>query len=147
MALLRYEPWGTMARLHRQIDQIFGDTFGAPAANGEDSVEWSPSVDIHEEPDKFVVAADLPGVESKDINITADNGVLTISGQRRSLQREQRKGYSRLERLEGTFLRRFTLPDNVKADDIRAQHTNGVLQVTIPKAQAPEPKRIAIETH
>jgi len=147
MALLRYEPWGTMARLHRQIDQIFGDTFGAPAADGDKSVEWTPSVDVHEEPEKFVVQADLPGVESKDINVTADHGVLTISGQRRSQQREQREGFSRLERLEGAFLRRFTLPDNVNADEIRAQHTNGVLQVTIPKVRAPEPKRIAIDTH
>ncbi len=147
MALLRYEPWNTMARLHRQIDQIFGDTFSAPAASGEGTVAWIPAVDIHEEPDKFVVQADLPGVESKDISVTADNGVLTLGGRRRSEQREQSKGCSRLERVEGAFLRRFTLPDNVKSDDIRAHHSNGVLEVTIPKVQAPEPRRVNVETH
>ncbi len=147
MALLRYEPWNTMERLHRQIYQVFGDTFTTPAANGGDTAEWAPAVDIHEQPDKFVVQADLPGVESKDLSVTADNGVLTISGQRRSEQREQHKGFSRLERVEGSFLRRFTLPENVRADDIRARHANGVLEVTIPKAQAPEPRRVAIETH
>jgi HSP20 family protein len=147
MALLRYEPWNTMERLHRQIYQVFGDTFATPAANAEATVEWAPAVDIHEEPDRFVVQADLPGVESKDLNVTADNGVLTISGQRRSEQREQHKGLSRLERVAGSFLRRFTLPENVKTDDIRARHANGVLEVTIPKVQAPEPRRVAIETH
>lgn len=147
MALLRFEPWNTMERLHRQIDQIFGDTFSTPAANGQGTVDWIPAVDIHEEPDKFVVRADLPGVESKDLNVTADNGVLTVSGQRRSEQREQHKGFARLERVEGSFLRRFTLPENVRSDDIRARHANGVLEVTIPKTQAPEPRRVAIETH
>jgi HSP20 family protein len=147
MALLHYEPWTTMERLHRQIDQIFGDSFSAPAANGQGVVDWVPAMDIHEEPDKFIVQADLPGVDSKDISVTADNGVLTISGQRRAGQGEQHKGFSRLERAAGAFLRRFTLPDNVRTDDIRAQHANGVLQVTIPKVQAPEPRRVAIETH
>jgi HSP20 family protein len=147
MALLRYEPWNMMERFHRQIEQVFGDSFSAPAANGESAAAWIPAVDVHEESDKFVVRADLPGVESKDLNVTADNGVLTISGQRHSEQREQHQGFSRLERVEGAFLRRFTLPENVKADDIRARHSNGVLEVTIPKAQAPEPRRVAIETH
>ena len=146
MALSRYEPWNTMDRLHRQIDQLFGDGFSTPAASGEGSVAWVPAVDIHEEPDKFVVQADLPGVASKDISVTADNGVLTITGHRRSEQREQQKGYSRLERVEGSFLRRFTLPDNIKADEIRAEHDNGVLHVIIPKVKAPEPRRVTVES-
>jgi HSP20 family protein len=146
MALLRYEPWNRVERWHRQIEQILGDTLSTPT-NGEGAAEWVPSVDVHEEPEQFVVQADLPGVESKDINVTADQGVLTISGQRRSEQREKHKGFSRVERVAGSFVRRFTLPDNVRTDDIRAQHVNGVLQVTIPKAQAPEPKRVAIEAH
>ena len=125
MALLHYEPWGTMERLHRQIGQIMGDTFSTPAANGEGAIAWVPSVDVHEESDKFVVRADLPGVESKDISVTADQGVLTLSGQRRAGQREQHKGFSRIERAEGTFQRRFTLPDNAQIDNIRALHVNG----------------------
>ncbi len=100
----------------------------------------------HEESDKYVIQADLPGVESKDISVTADHGLLTITGHRRSEQREQQKGYSRLERVEGSFLRRFTLPDNTQADGIRAEHDNGVLHVVIPKVQAPEPRRVAVET-
>ncbi|HEY6452631.1 MAG TPA: Hsp20/alpha crystallin family protein [Steroidobacteraceae bacterium] len=147
MTLVRYEPWHVMDRLHRQIDQIFGDTFAAPAATGESSVAWIPTVDIHEEPDKFVVRADLPGVEPKDISITAENRVLTLRGARHFEHRENQKGFERLERIEGSFLRRFTLPDNVQEEQIKARHVNGVLEVTIPKLPAPEPRRVSVETH
>src|SRR5580698_1697395 len=82
MTLLRYEPWGVVARLQRHFDQSFGDYAGA-ASNDESHAAWIPSVDIHQESDKFVVRADLPGVEPKDINVTAENGVLTVSGERK----------------------------------------------------------------
>jgi HSP20 family protein len=146
MALLRYEPWGVVARLQRQFDQAFGDSFAA-SANGESHAAWIPSVDIHEESDKFLVRADLPGVEPKDIQVTADNGVLTVAGERRFERKDEQKSTSRYERIEGRFLRRFTLPENVQTDNIRARHSNGVLELTIPKAAAPEPKRVAVETH
>jgi HSP20 family protein len=146
MVIARYEPWNYMDRLHRQIDQIFGDAFAAPAATGENSVSWMPAVDVHEEPDRFLVRADLPGVDTKDISITAENGVLTLRGQRKFEKRDNQRGFERLERIEGTFLRRFTLPDNVNTDDIKASHRNGVLEVTIPKQAAPEPKRVQVES-
>lgn len=147
MTLIRYEPWNVMDRLHRQIDQIFGDSFASPAASGENSVAWIPTVDIHEEPEKFVVRADLPGVDPKDISITAENRVLTLRGQRHFERSENQKGFERLERVEGSFLRRFTLPNNVQDDQIKARHVNGVLEVTIPKVAAPEPRRVSVETH
>jgi HSP20 family protein len=147
MTLIRYEPWHSVSRLHRHIDQIFGDSFAAPAANGENAVSWVPTVDIHEEQDKFVVRADLPGVTPADISITAENRVLTLRGQRQFERGENQKGFERLERVEGTFLRRFTLPSNVQDDQIKARHVNGVLEVTIPKTPTPEPRRISVETH
>ncbi len=147
MTLVRYEPWNVMDRLHRQIDQIFGDSFAVPAAAGEAEANWAPSVDIHENADKFVVLADLPGVEPKDIEITAENNVLTLRGRRQFERRENQKGFERLERVSGTFLRRFTLPDNVQTDQIKARHNNGVLEVSIPKVAAPEPRRVSVETH
>jgi HSP20 family protein len=110
-------------------------------------VAWIPTVDIHEEPDKFVVRADLPGVEPKDISITAENRVLTLRGERRFERSATQKGFERLERVEGSFLRRFTLPNNVQDDQIKARHVNGVLEVTIPKVPAPEPRRVSVETH
>lgn len=147
MTLVRYEPWAVMNRLHRQIDQIFGDNVGNAAANGEAAVDWLPPIDIHEAADKFVLLADVPGVEPKDIEITAENGVLTVRGRRQFEAREQQQGFQRLERAEGAFLRRFTLPERVQADAIKARHSNGVLEVTIPKVAAPEPRRVNIETH
>ena len=154
MVLVRYEPWSAVERLHRQIGQIFGGNIDAPAANGdaaqatEDAgATWSPSVDVFEQTDSFVVRADLPGVEPKDIQITAEKGVLSVTGERKLERPEDQKSVSRLERVEGRFLRRFTLPENVKTDDIRARHLNGVLEVTIPKLAAVEPKRVSVETH
>ncbi|MGA2023802.1 MAG: Hsp20/alpha crystallin family protein [Steroidobacteraceae bacterium] len=147
MTLIRYEPWNVLDRLHRQVDQIFGDSFAAPAAAGDSSVTWIPSVDVQEESDKFIVRADLPGVESKDISITADNRVLTLRGERHFERKTNQKGFERLERIEGAFLRRFTLPNNVQDDQIKARHVNGVLEVTIPKVPAPEPRRVSVEAH
>jgi HSP20 family protein len=145
MTLLRYEPWGVVARLQRQFERSFGEAANT-RANGENQV-WIPSVDIHQEADKFVVRADLPGVEPKDISVTAENGVLTVSGERKFERNQEQNGSSRYERLEGRFVRRFTLPDNVQTDHIRARHSNGVLELTIPKVAAAEPRRVAVETH
>jgi HSP20 family protein len=136
-----------MDRLHRQVDQIFGDSFAAPAATTDSSVTWIPSVDVQEEADKFIVRADLPGVEPKDISITADNRVLTLRGERHFERSDKQQGFERLERVEGAFLRRFTLPNNVQDDQIKARHVNGVLEVTIPKVPAPEPRRVSVEAH
>lgn len=145
MILTRYEPWTAMSRLHRQLDQLFGDTFGTPesAAN----VAWVPAVDVHEEKDRFVVRADLPGVEQKDIAITAEDGVLTIRGERHSERRENDRGYERIERTSGTFLRRFTLPETAQAEAIKARHANGVLEVSIPKQPKVEPRKISIDSN
>jgi len=147
MTIVRYEPWNLMNRLHREIDSIFGDSFATPAAASAQSVSWAPSVDVREDDKQFTVHADLPGVEAKDIQVTADNGVLTIRGERRFERKEGKQGFERLERVEGSFLRRFTLPDNVRADDIKARHVNGVLELTIPKQVAPEPRRVNVEVN
>lgn len=146
MTLLRYEPWGVVARLQRHFDQAYSDS-AAASASGESQAAWIPSIDIHQHSDKFVLRADLPGVEPKDIEVTAENGVLTVKGERRFERSDDQKGNSRYERVEGRFLRRFTLPENVQTDNIRARHSNGVLELTIPKAAAPEPKRVTVETH
>src|SRR6185295_14620123 len=119
MTLVRYEPWRLVNRLHQQLDQAFGDTFGAPEASSATNADWLPAVDIQEEPERFVVRADLPGVDRKDIEITAENGVLTIRGERRSENRENGKGYERVERVVGSFVRRFTLPETANTEEIK----------------------------
>ena len=146
MNIVHYEPWRLMGRLHREIDQLFGDTF-ATESDGNQAITWTPSVDVHEEPDRYTVRADLPGVEAKDIHVTAAEGVLTIRGSRRIEKRENHKGYERLERVAGDFLRRFSLPENAHAEDIKAKHSNGVLEVVIPKTPVVEPRRVNVEVN
>ena len=146
MAIVRYEPWAVVNRLHQSLDQFFNDTLSSPEASSPPSVAWVPRVDIHEEKDRFVVLADVPGVDPKDIDITAEKGVLTVRGERRAEKRVTDNGYERLERVSGAFLRRFTLPEGANTESITAKQTNGVLEVTIPKTPAVQPRRISIDS-
>jgi HSP20 family protein len=146
MTLVSYEPWTLVSRLHRQFDQAFNKTSAPSEAATSQSVSWIPRVDIYEESARFVVLADVPGVEPKDIDITAENGVLTIRGERRSQKKESDKnGYERVERTSGSFLRRFTLPESANTETIKAKQTNGVLEVSIPKHPLVQPRRISVE--
>jgi HSP20 family protein len=138
MTIVRYEPWALFGRLQQQLEHALGDADGA-------TISWIPRVDIREEAGRFVVAADLPGVEGKDIEITADKGVLTIRGERRSEKKDKGDGYERVERASGTFLRRFTLPESADAEAIKATHVNGVLEVSIPKRPQAQPRRIDVQ--
>ena len=137
MSIIRYEPWALLNRLHRELDQTFETA--ARDAN------WSPAVDIHEEEQRFVLHADLPGVKPADIEITAEKGVLTLRGERNFEQRNDSGHYSRVERVTGKFVRTFTLPENVQTDAIRASFKDGVLELTIPKIAKPEPRRIEVQ--
>jgi HSP20 family protein len=104
-----------------------------------------PAVDIHEEPERYVISADVPGVDPNAIEVSMENGVLTISGARRSERSEERaSGARRVERLYGNFYRRFALPDTADADNVEARSVNGVLEVTIPKKAQPQPKKITV---
>ena len=145
MTLVRYEPWALVDRLQRSFDRAFDTGFHASQDSDSHNVSWIPSVDVHEQPERFVVRADLPGVDRAAIEITADKGVLTLRGERKVEKREQKDGYSRHERVAGSFLRRFTLPENADGDAITATHVNGVLEVVIPKKVQPEARRIKIE--
>jgi HSP20 family protein len=137
MTVVRYEPWALLNRLHRELDQTF-DTVARDAT-------WSPAVDVHEEAERFVVRADLPGVKPADIEITADKGVLTLRGTRNFEQKSAEGKYSRVERVSGKFTRSFTLPENVQADAIKASFKDGVLELTIPKVAKVEPRRIEVQ--
>jgi HSP20 family protein len=137
MTVVRYEPWGLLNRLRREIDQTFEQTAS--------DATWTPAVDIHEEPKQFVVRADLPGVKPADIEITAERGVLSLRGARNFEQKSDDGHYSRVERVTGKFVRTFTLPENVQTDAIKAQFKDGVLELTIPKVAKPEPRRIEVQ--
>jgi HSP20 family protein len=148
MAITRYEPWSLVNRLHQDLDRLMGREFG-----GRDDDEswgavsdWMPAVDVQETKDAFVLTADLPGVNPNDIDITMENGVLTLRGRRVHEQRTEEKGFRRIERSSGEFFRRFTLPDIADPDSISAQTNNGVLTVRIAKRAEVQPRRIEIKS-
>lgn len=142
MAIVRYEPLNLFDQFNREINRLFN---GTPVqANTAQERNWVPAVDIREEENRFILAADLPGVERKDVDVTLEDGVLTIRGERRAESEEKREGIHRRERIHGTFLRQFTLPDTVNAEQISATVKDGVLEVIIPKQDRPEPRRITV---
>jgi HSP20 family protein len=146
MTLVSYEPWSFVNRLQRELNQAFNNGSNGAEVVHTPSASWSPRVDIYEEAERFVVVADVPGVEAKDIDITAENGVLTVKGQRGSERKDTGKnGYERIERTSGSFVRRFTLPESANTESITAKQTNGVLEVSIPKQPKVQPRRISVE--
>jgi HSP20 family protein len=140
MTVVRYEPWSLVSRLQRDIDRLFA----APQTTAADSGAWLPPVDIHEEANQFVLNVDLPGVDPKAVEITSDQGVLTIRGQREESRREAGAA-RRVERISGEFQRRFSLPDSADTQNIKARAVNGVLEVAIPKLAQVQPHRITVE--
>jgi len=147
MALVRYEPWNLFNQLQSEINRLFEARTAAGSEDNSTVVtsHWMPAVDIREERDRFVLFADIPGVDPKDIEVTMENGVLTIRGERKLESEEEMEGYKRVERARGTFYRRFGLPDSADPERISARGKNGVLEVTIPKHERVQPRKIAVE--
>ncbi|BAW80142.1 heat shock protein Hsp20 [Candidatus Nitrosoglobus terrae] len=141
-----YEPLHTLGQLQREVNRLF-DTSPVRHADEADlaTSDWVPAVDIKEDTDRFIIYADLPGVEGKDIEITLDNSILTLKGHRESSKSEERQGYKRVERVSGTFLRRFTLPSSVDAAKVSARSQSGVLELVIPKNQQSQTRKITVE--
>lgn len=146
MTLMRYQPLTSVSDLQREINRLFDAPWKRDEdANGVMSSDWAPAVDIREEDSQFVLYVDVPGIEPGQIEITFENGVLTLKGQREHVREEEQNSYKRMERVRGTFMRRFTLPDTVDGDAISARTENGVLQVIVPKGAKAQPRRIEIQ--
>lgn len=146
--ITRYEPWSLMSQLHDEMSKFFDTPLSRRLDEGMlGEGEWTPQVDVLEEADRFLIKADVPGVEPSQIEVHAENGVLTIRGHRESEHKEEDKdkGYHRLERFSGSFLRRFSLPDNVDAENITAQGKHGVLEIRLPKRSKAEGRKIQVE--
>ena len=142
MAIQRYRPLSLLDELQREMSSLFH----TPAVESSfSSEEWSPAVDISEDEDKFMIHADLPGVKSGDIEVTAENGILTIKGERDSNKEEKKENYRRIERFSGSFMRRFTLPERADLENISAKTRDGVLELTIPKSTAAKPRKIEVK--
>ncbi|MGI9289757.1 MAG: Hsp20/alpha crystallin family protein [Gammaproteobacteria bacterium] len=147
MNISRYQPrYRSLGLLDRLLqDQEIGSLLNA-FENSDSVSDWHPAVDIREEDERFLLEADLPGVDPDNIEVTMEDGILTIQGKRESETNEEQRGYKRYERISGNFLRRFTLPDTAKGDDISATTKHGVLEVTIPKQAKQLPRKISVKT-
>ena len=144
MSINRYEPWYLMSRLQHDLDRLL--TPAAPDDEPQHAViDWVPAVDIHQQDRQFVIHADLPGVDPKNIEITLENCVLTIRGRRELAPRTQQEGFRTIERAGGEFFRRFSLPDTTDSQAVTARHANCVLEVAIPKQAQVLPRRAEAE--
>jgi len=143
MAITRYEPWGLLNQLQKELARSREDKTGEGSIA---TAEWTPAVDIKEESDKFVIHADIPGVKPEDIEISMEAGVLTVKGEKESETKTEKEGYKRVERSFGSFYRRFSLPDSANGDAINAKCKHGVLEIVIPKREAIKPKRINVSS-
>ena len=143
MTLTRYEPWS----LHRALLNEISRSFDSNSQDGSvgATADFAPAVDIVEYGDRFVIAADLPGVDPAQVEITLDKGVLTLSGSREKAVEATGVESRRTERLLGKFYRRFALPDTVDGESVSASGKHGVLEISIPKRPASQPRRIAVQ--
>lgn len=144
MALVRYEPWRGFRELQDEINRVFG-SWSENESSGI-TADWVPSVDINEFDDRFQLFIDVPGVDPKDVEITLDNGVLIISGERfaQAAKEGETLVARRQERGKGRFYRRFILPDTVDAEKVKATDRHGVLEISIPKQAKAQPRRIEV---
>jgi HSP20 family protein len=146
MALMRWTPMGNLASFQHEMNRMFNEFFsgGNGEAAGSGLGSWTPSVDIHETEDGFVIKAELPGVSKDDISIDVHQNTLTLRGQRKHESEVKQDKYHRVERSYGTFQRSFVLPTMVDQDKVQATYKDGVLELHLPKSEAAKPKRIAI---
>ena len=142
-SLIRYErPVFTLSNL---FDDFFDDGFFFNGSREIVKHRW-PKVDIIENEKDFVIHADLPGIEKKDIKVSVENGVLSISGEKKEEKKEKEKGkYYYYERSYGSFNRSFALPETVKEKDISASFKNGVLELSLKKSEKPKPKEVEVK--
>lgn len=140
MAMIRWTPWHELESINRQLSRMLDES-----PESEERGNWLPAVDIHETEDMFIVEAEVPGIEKKDIKVNVENGMLTISGERRYEKDVKEEGRHRIERSYGRFTRSFALPTHVDTSKVAAKVEDGMLKVTLPKTEAVKPKSISVE--
>ena len=144
--LTRWEPFREMEDLQNRLSTFFTR---APMrrGNGKESItlpEWTPLADITEDDREYVIKAELPELRKEDVKVTVENGVLTISGERKFEKEEKKKKYHRVERGYGSFVRTFALPEDADADKVKAVFKHGMLEVHLPKNEKAKPKQIEV---
>ena len=144
--LIRWNPIREMSSFQDEMDKVFSDVFGRRWLTEEagKGMIWQPPVDVEEQPDRYVIHVELPGMKLEDIKITLEDNRLLIRGEKTRTEEKQNATYHRLERVYGAFERSFTLTHAVKPDKIEATYRDGVLEVTVPKAEEAKAREIPI---
>lgn len=142
--------WPTVGRLfglRDELDRLFESSFDDLARGSRLLGTWNPAVDLYEDKDNVIVKAEVPGLKKEDIEVSLHNGVLSISGERKSEEKVEDAETCRSERFVGRFHRTVTLPSEVKGDQVKAQYNDGILTITLPKAEEAKPKQIQVNTN
>lgn len=149
MTFHRVSAWNSNPGLQQELHQAFGHLFHVDRTDASQSAasQWAPRVDIHEDEQRFLILADIPGVDPATIEVSMDKGRLIIKGERPAVSSEQAGKVTRAERAHGAFQRHFALPDSADAEGITANGKHGVLEIVIPKKAQVSPRRIAIHTN
>jgi HSP20 family protein len=146
MSVIRYDPFRDLRTLQQEVNRLFtGNVSQAFDDEGIARGSWSPNVDIYENKDHFVLEAELPGMNREDFDLTVENNVITLRGERHFEKKDETDNYHRVERAYGSFLRSFTLPNTVSAEGANADYRNGVLRVTLPKREETKARRIEVK--
>jgi HSP20 family protein len=146
MSLIRWEPFTAMDEMFTRFPSLLG-RWPRVSGNGEANLDWAPSVDISESGQEYLIRATLPAVKKDDVEITVEDGTLTLSGERRQKEEQKDEKFHKVESLYGSFSRSFALPDAIDADAIRAESKDGVLTIHVPKtkAEAKKPTTIKVQ--
>src|SRR5918997_4656746 len=146
MSITRYDPFRDLRTLQDEVNRLFSSNVSRSFADeGIARGAWLPSVDIYENKDQIVLEAELPGMSREDFELTVENNVLTLRGERRFEKKDETDNYHRVERAYGTFTRSFTLPQTVSGDGATAEYNNGVLRVVLHKREEVKARRIEIK--
>ena len=146
MPVVKYSPFVDTDEFPAGL-RLFQDTVNRLFSDQTSTRPWAPSVDIFETDNELVLKADVPGVDEKEIDIRIENGTLLLKGERKFERDEKNKGFHRLERSYGSFVRYFTVPETVDTDNVKADFKQGVLTVVLPKKEVAKPKAIKVQVN
>ena len=145
MNLVTYDPFRELRGLQDDINRAFSSSFNRSGDNELMRGAWSPNVDIYENKEQIVLEAELPGMNREDFDLSVENNVITLRGERQFEKKEEQDNFHRVERSYGSFTRSFTLPPTVASDSADAEFENGVLRLTLAKREEAKPRRIEIK--
>ncbi|HEU4579457.1 MAG TPA: Hsp20/alpha crystallin family protein [Polyangiaceae bacterium] len=148
MSIVRWDPFRELEDMSDRLNRVFGRAGLSRTADDKGTFvtfDWAPSVDIAETPEAFEIKAELPDVKKEDVKVTVEEGQLRISGERKQEREEKGKKFHRVERSYGSFMRSFSLPENVDDTKLTAEYKDGMLNVRLPKTEKAKPKAIAVK--